>query len=423
MRRSVLASCAASLMNNNEPCKMPGGRRYPKIGIYTGQGTSHSWLWFVEIFDRMGFYDLRFLTENHLKADGLDRCNVLAMSGGDTFAIAQGLGPKGADNLECFIKDGGLYIGACAGAYLPLHSSKEHLNLFNFVPARIANLTRTLPEAQRLKEKFCTAYGCSYIFHPVREAVQIATNGFEPFSKSPSLHAPLYGGPPMIAREPAQVLATYSGFTDKTVFLVDEQLASDTVLGKAAVIRQKMGKGTLHLYGPHFEHPRFSVANQLLTDAILWDLRQDRFPIGDGDPNEETLSQQACKDLFKDIKREVSNSRITAVSLETLPVQWTIGNKVYETAKIREFIEPVWQRIRQLEKLNQIVLLPGQDKQLLQHVVEMTTVLREVKKGVKKGIDTLRAANKMFEGLNRTATLFLEIYFRTKLNLHHPAHN
>jgi hypothetical protein len=410
-------------MNNNEPCKMPDGRRYPKIGIYTGQGTSHSWLWFVEIFDRMGFYDLRFLTENHLKADGLDRCNVLAMSGGDTFAIAQGLGPKGADNLECFIKDGGLYIGACAGAYLPLHSSKEHLNLFNFVPARIANLTRTLPEAQRLKEKFCTAYGCSYIFHPVREAVQIATNGFEPFSKSPSLHAPLYGGPPMIAREPAQVLATYSGFTNKTVFLVDEQLASDTVLGKAAVIRQKMGKGTLHLYGPHFEHPRFSVANQLLTDAILWDLRQDRFPIGDGDPNEETLSQQACKDLFKDIKREVSNSRITAVSLETLPVQWTIGNKVYETAKIREFIEPVWQRIRQLEKLNQIVLLPGQDKQLLQHVVEMTTVLREVKKGVKKGIDTLRAANKMFEGLNRTATLFLEIYFRTKLNLHHPAHN
>jgi len=404
-------------MNGGRIYKRPDNGEHPKIGIYAGQGASHSWLWFVEIFDRMGFYDIRFLTEAHLKADGLDGCQVLAMSGGDTFAVAQGLGPEGADNLQRFIEDGGLYIGSCAGAYLPLHSSKEHLNLFNFVPARIANLTRTLPEAQRLKEKFCTAYGCSFIFHPVREAVQVATNGFEPFSKTPSLRAPLYGGPPMVARESAQVLATYSGFTDKTVFLVDEQLARDTVLGKAAVIRQKMGKGCLHLYGPHFEHPRFSVANQLLTDAMLWDLSKERFPAGDGDPDKETFCGPACERLMKDIKREVSNSRITAVSLETLPVQWTIRNKVYETAKIREFIEPVWQRIRRLEKLNQIVLLPGQDELLLQHAVEMTTVLREVKRGVRKGVNTLHAAKKMFETLNRTATLFLEIYFRTKLNL------
>jgi len=393
------------------------------IGIYTGQGTSHSWLWFVEIFDRMGFYDLRFLTENHVKAKGLDNCHVLAMSGGDTFAMAQGLGPRGADNLARFIEGGGLYIGSCAGAYLPLHSSKAHLNLFNFVPARIANLTGTLPKPLRSTEKFCSAYGCSFVFHPVREAVQIATNGFEPFSKSPSLQAPLYGGPPMIARETAQVLATYSGFTDKTVFLVDEQLASDIVLGKAAVIRQQMGKGVLHLYGPHFEHPRFGMANQLLTDAMLWDYRQDRSPIDDRDPREETLYEQACTSLVKDIKREVSNSRIIAVGLETLPIQWTIGNKVYETAKIREFIEPVWQRIRRLEKLNQVVLLPGQGEVLLQHAGEVTTVLREVKRGIKQGVETVRLAKKMFEGLNRTATLFLEFYFKTKLYLHHPAHS
>ena len=81
---------------------------YPKIGIYTGTGASHSWLWFVEIFDRMGFYDLSFLAENHIKVRGLDSLDVLAMSGGDTFAIAKGLGQKGAEGMESFIRGGGL---------------------------------------------------------------------------------------------------------------------------------------------------------------------------------------------------------------------------------------------------------------------------------------------------------------------------
>ena len=411
---SMSVSCAVSAMSNSDPCELSDGRRYPKIGIYTGQGASHSWLWFVEIFDRMGFFDVAFLQEPQLKANGLDRCDVLAMSGGDTFAIAKGLGPEGADKLARFIVNGGLYIGSCAGAYLPLHSSKEHLNLFNFVPAKIANLTRTLPEARRLREKFCTVYGCSYIFHPVREAVRVATNGFTPFKRVPALDAPLYGGPPMIAEGSAQVLATYSGFTEKTVFLVDEDLASDTVLGKAAVIRQKMGNGYLHLYGPHFEHPRFTIANRLLRDAMLYDVQGTvQFP-EDAVP-QETVSDEACQNLLKEIKREISNARIVAVGVETLPVQWTIGNKVFEAAKIREFIEPVWQRIKPIEKLNRLCLLPGQADQLLQVASTTTTLLREVKRDLKKGRDTLNKAVDMFKRLNQTSTLFLDIYFRTKL--------
>ena len=403
-------------MSSSDPYNSADCRGYPKIGIYTGQGTSHSWLWFVEIFDRMGFYNLAFLTEDQLKTDGLDRFDVLAMSGGDTFAIAEGLGPEGADRLERFIRNGGLYIGSCAGAYLPLHSSKEHLNLFNFVPAKITNLTRTLPEAQRLREKFCTAYGCSFIFHPVRESVQLATNGFTPFSKAPSLEAPLYGGPPMIAGESAQVLATYSDFTTKTLFLVDEQLARDTVLGRAAVIRQKMGAGHLHLYGPHFEHPHFTVANQLLIDAMLWDLRYDPVQAGEYNADEKVIRGEACRKLLRDLKREISNSRIVAVGLETLPVRWTIGNKIYETAKIREFIEPVWSRINVLEKRRQVCMLNGQDTLIIQRASEVTSLLRDIKNRIDRHTDTHDIAGRMFRKLNKVCTRFFEIFFRTKMH-------
>ena len=109
---------------------------YPKIGIYTGIGASHSWLWFVELFNRMGFYDLAFLSEDKIKRDGLDSLDVLVMSGGDTFAMAEGLGPESAKKLKDFILKGGLYIGSCAGAYLPMNSPKKHLNLFNYVDVK-----------------------------------------------------------------------------------------------------------------------------------------------------------------------------------------------------------------------------------------------------------------------------------------------
>ncbi|NQT55725.1 MAG: hypothetical protein HQ551_05815 [Desulfobacteraceae bacterium] len=390
--------------------------KYPKIGIYTGRGTSHSWLWFVEIFDRMGFYDLSFLTEANIRARSLDGLDVLAMSGGDTFAIAEGLGEKGAEKLERFIKNGGVYLGSCAGAYLPLNSSKKHLNLFNYVPVKIANLTNVLPAACGPIEKFCSSYGCSFIFHPVREDVRLTTNGLIPFIGVESLVAPLYGGPSMLTNDPSQILAKYTGFTDKTLFLIDRKIARDTLLGKAAVIRAKMGEGHLYLFGPHFEHPHFPVANKLLADAMYWDVRSSSPPKESIDRDEMNIQGCNIKDYLRDIKREISNSRIVNAGMETMPVHWTIGNKIYEPAKIRVFIEAIWLRIKILEKVEELTMRRGNDALLIQHASEITSLLREIKRHNNKGIDTLNIAKKLFKILNKTCSLFLDMYFRSKIH-------
>ena len=389
--------------------------RIPKIGIYAGKGASHSWLWFVDVFERLGFYDLAFLTETDLTENGLESLDVLAMSGGDTFAIAETLGPKGAQNLKSFISDGGLYLGSCAGAYLPLNSSKEHLNHFNFVPAKITNLTKTLPESHGMKGKFCTCYGCSFIFHPVREAVEVTTSGLPPFGESTTFTAPLYGGPPMTVTNPASVMATYTAFTDKTLFLVDRKLAENTLLGNAAVIRGKMGHGHLHLYGPHFEHPHFGEANLFLADAMMRDLPNQIAPAANPEDGMNILSGSLKQRFIRDFKRELSNSRIVAAGLEMLPLKWTIGNKVYEAGKIRVFLEAVWQRMRSFEKTDPILIRTGQDGLSIQTALRITESLREIKRGWDSKKDTLETARALFGFLNKTSALFLEIYFRSKL--------
>ena len=218
----------------------------------------------------------------------------------------------------------------------------------------------------------------------------------------------------MTGSDSSQILATYSGFTDKTVFLVDEEIAEDTLLGKAAVIRKKMGRGHLYLFGPHFEHPWFHEANKLLADAIYWDARDQQVAEKETDQDEIKVGGGALRDFLRDIKREVSNSRIVAAGMETMPVRWMIGKKIYEPAKIRVFIEAIWQRIKPLESVKQIRLIEGRDTLMVRHASDTTAILREIKKGINLGNDTLPLAKKVFRVLNRTSTLFLDIYFRAR---------
>jgi len=385
---------------------------FPRIGIYAGEGASHSWLWFVDMFDRMGFHDLVFLDATAIQREALAGIDVLAVSGGDTFAVAKALGPAGAGSLFKFISAGGMYIGSCAGAYLVMNSSKPGLNDFNFSAVKITNLSKALPNCRLLPHKFAMSYGCDYIFHPVREAVRLKTTVHSPCGVQGEFQAPLYGGPAMIAPDEAQVLATYEGFSPKTVFLVDEKFAYETLVGKAAALRSALGKGCLYLCGPHFEHPRFPAANAFLAEAIYWD---NQYPAA----RQQTadcdlpLSEAESRSLLKDIKREVSNARISASSIELRPVRWLIGAKYYEPEKIMVFLQALWRRLTYLEKRGFLKATAERSSLLRRYAKETTALMRQLKQQVDQACDTCGAAENLFGLLQRFAITFLEMYFQT----------
>jgi len=390
--------------------------RYPKIGIYAGSGTSHSWLWFVDMFEKMGFFNLFFLDETAVKGDGLDHLDVIVISGGDTFAVAESLGQRGAEKIRSFVVHGGTYIGSCAGAYLPMNSSKKPLNMFNFVDVKITNLSKTLPESVKDSCKFCTSYGCDFVFHPVREEVRLKpTNTFSAISE---FSAPLYGGPGMKVSDPTTVLAYYCGFTEKTSFLVNEAIASKTLVGQAAVVRIPSGNGCFYLFGPHLEHPNYPDANKCVADAILWetgkrremmsaDNRRRKFAEGT-----EILSGKKAEDFVRALKRELSHSRIAASSLEFIPIRWLIGKKVYEPEKVRVFLESMWKRIKPLEKRGAFEVGPGLTEQIVQYAKQTSEAIRKIKTGVDHDIDTLDSATSAFDLLHRLSIAFFELYFQ-----------
>jgi hypothetical protein len=387
--------------------------RRPRIGIFAGRGTSHSWLWFVDLFDRMGFWQVAFVDESDVRTGALDGLDVLAVSGGDTFAVAKGLGPRGAGNIRGFIEAGGLYIGSCAGAYLPMHSSKPHLEDFNFAAVKITNLSKLLPDCRRNEHKFFTAYGCDYVFHPVREAVRLTSQDQAPFGGRGSFDAPLYGGPGMQAAEPSQVLAVYDGFTAATQYLVSEAVASDTLLGRAAVVRSPMGAGRMYLFGPHFEHPHFAEANRRVADAILWDGNRGALRTTEQSDESQMLPPEKARRLIHVLKRELSNARIVATGIEMAPVCWLIGAKYYEPEKIRVFLEAMWRRLRSLEKQPRPQIAADIEEPICAWATETTRLLREIKQRLDRKEDTLQPAERLFRCLNRYAIGFFRIYFET----------
>jgi glutamine amidotransferase-like uncharacterized protein len=387
--------------------------RCPNIGVYTGQGTSHSWLWFVDLFDRMGFHNLSFLNETTLQDSGLVGLDVLAISGGDTFTIAGALGKVGAKAIKRFIENGGLYIGSCAGAYLPMNSSKSPLNLFNFANVKISNLTKTLPDCQQLRYKFSTAYGCCFVFHPVREVIGLHFNGTFPIAGAGRLTAPLYGGPGMIATDGAQILAHYETFTDKTVFLVDEALAAEALIGKAAAVRANLGRGFLYLFGPHLEHPHFPEANRVVADTIFWETSRIHANASATRTQSEILSDSVSRHLILELKRELSNARIVAAGLEMLPIRWLIGTKYYEPEKIRVFLESMWRRLKSLESHGRLYTYNWAPTDLSDWVKEITRLLRLMKNELDHNRDTLHVAGRLFALLQKTTAAYLQMYFLT----------
>ena len=99
-----------------------------------------------------------------------------------------------------------------------------------------------------------------------------------------------------------------------------------------------------------------------------------------------------------------------------MPVTWTIGNKVYEPAKIRVFIEAIWVRINALERAGRIEVATGKDALIVQSASQVCMLLRGLRRDIDAGINTVSGAKRVFEALNKACTIFLEMYFMTKLS-------
>lgn len=367
-------TCAHSV-----PDKMRPEAINRKLLVYTGPGSSNSWVWLADFLEGHRFYESQFVTDpGEILSAPVD--STLIVPGGDTFRIAEAFGEDGLVALKGKISSGMGYLGICAGAYLPLNSSIAPLSSFNLLPTRISNISSALPAGIADPEKHSVRYGCSYVIHPARGPVEL--------SGDMDLIAPIYGGPFLSPSDGETVRLSFSGIIENTELLVDRECYDSISMGKAACIEGRHGRGKVMAIAPHLEHPDYPLANGYLRDLLL------EFPKGE---QRERLRGMECASI-KEARSVTADLRVLANSLDART--WKIGVKYWESDKLLFYIDAIRKRIGGKE--GRAMVSPGA-LACLQSAKSCLKALREN--------DDERILQSAVDDLSMGASLFLTAHF------------
>ena len=105
------------------------------IAVYVDAGARNVGVFrWLEIASRAKDAVLTPVDADAIRAGALDSADVLVMPGGSSVLEAKTLGEAGREKIRSFVKNGGGYLGTCAGCCLLMQSSKCHPNMLNMIP-------------------------------------------------------------------------------------------------------------------------------------------------------------------------------------------------------------------------------------------------------------------------------------------------
>lgn len=201
-----------------------------RIGLYVDAGSHGNG---VIAWARLLAYspqaELRLLDGDDLRRQALDGLDLLLMPGGDGFRQHQSMGPEGADAVRRFVREGGKYLGTCAGLAVSLNEP-DRIQLIKY---------RRIIGAMRGQAML---------------AIKLSEKGAALLGVEPGRHMVKYSnGPlPQLAEQPAtgdsEVIAVY----DSTLGAPGSEGVS--MYGLPAMIYGHYGKGSLLVTGFHPEY-------------------------------------------------------------------------------------------------------------------------------------------------------------------------
>ena len=124
--RNIVVAVCATIASAAAFGDEGGSARPIKTGVYAGRGISGNGAveWF-RIVQSSPELDLTLLDAAMIRDGGLDGLGLLVMPGGSSPEIKRELGTNGTARLRDFIRNGGGYIGTCAGCCLMMEEAPD----------------------------------------------------------------------------------------------------------------------------------------------------------------------------------------------------------------------------------------------------------------------------------------------------------
>ncbi|MEM3712990.1 MAG: BPL-N domain-containing protein [Thermoproteota archaeon] len=250
--------------------------RSPLIGIYSGEGAGLSYVHdLVEALEGMGFRRISLLT-GPLTPGDLSGLDVLIFGGGDSFRILSSMRLDEARLIRQFIESGGIYIGICAGAMLPIkpvnilsaaYGGLEAWEELQIVECEI--LSDSIPEPQwpvfsskRLGEILRT--------YPIKGLVKskVIKRGLLTLGYAGEITM-LHTGPLVRAIDLKKVFGRIESVTENVEYGIPCEEAVRRAQGASSIILAEHGSGKIVLFTSHVENSKTPVTQGLLGNALF----------------------------------------------------------------------------------------------------------------------------------------------------------
>ena len=165
---AVAFACAVPCGCAHAPCAAAPASGNPlKVGVYAdkGPGGIGAIEWFRLVAESPDM-ELTLLDGAAVRAGGLDGLDLLVMPGGSSKAEFSSLGTNGVERMKSFIRNGGGYIGTCAGCCLLMDEPDLRARVMPW--ARSGTEDVTMYPNIRLNARGAAALGIKEGLHVVR---------------------------------------------------------------------------------------------------------------------------------------------------------------------------------------------------------------------------------------------------------------
>jgi glutamine amidotransferase-like uncharacterized protein len=212
-----------------------------RVALYVDKKTGESKREVLKVMK-----NVEMISAEGIRAGKLNGFDVLLMPGGRG---KQGkiLEEKGRDEIRAFVKNGGSYLGICAGAYLATNDYKWSLGILN---AKVVD-----------KKHWDRGNGSVKIAMNERGKRLLNTQGKE-------TEMMVYRQGPLFAPGANKDLPAFEALATFETEIADNYAITGVMKGTVAIAAGKYGKGRVLCFSPHPE--KMESTHEMLRSGLMW---------------------------------------------------------------------------------------------------------------------------------------------------------
>ncbi len=217
-----------------------------RVAVYTGEGAGPSLKDLRKALAEFPELSVHDLKGEAIRQGHLARYDLLIVPGGSGGREARGLGEKGREEVKQFIRNGGGYIGICAGAYLATCDYPWSLHILN---ARVLD-----------KEHWNRGNG--------EVEIALSQRGREVLGARHEMVSIHYAQGPILAPAHHKGLPGYETWATFRTQVAKNGAPRGVMPGATAVAAAEFGKGRVLCFSPHPEETK--GLHKFLLRGIKW---------------------------------------------------------------------------------------------------------------------------------------------------------